>query len=184
TPFANDVAISDISSDHSELLVGDRLAGSDREDPYWIVPLPAGAPRRLGEVMAHSAAWSPDGRHLLYANGADLYVADRDGSAPRKLLSLPERAFDLTFSPGGDRIRFTQGEPFTGNTSLWEARVDGTGLHALLQGWNTPPSECCGRWTQDGRYFLFVSSNSKGTNIWALSERGGFLSKSSSIPLQ
>jgi serine/threonine protein kinase len=182
TVFTN-IETDDISADHSELLARDHIA-TEMEDPYWIVPLPTGARRRLGDVAGHSAAWSPDRRQLVYASGFDLYVANHDGSAPRKLLSLPESASDLTFRPDGSQIRFTIGTPFTGNTSLWEARADGTGLHALLPGWNNPARECCGRWTSDGRYFVFVSTNSKGTNIWALPEHVAFLRKGSRAPLQ
>jgi serine/threonine protein kinase len=158
--FTN-IQTDDISADHSELLARDQVA-TEQEDPYWIVPLPTGTRRRLGDVTGHSAAWSPDGRQLVYASGFDLYIANHDGSAPRKLPSLPDTASDLTFRPDGSQIRFTLGAHFTGNTSLWEARADGTGLHALLPGWNNPARECCGRWTPDGRYFIFVSTNGKG----------------------
>jgi Tol biopolymer transport system component len=182
TPFTNTL-ISDISADRSELLASDNVA-TESEDPFWIVPLPTGAPRRLGDVMGHAAAWSPNGQQLVYANGSDLYVANRDGTSPRLLMHVPGRAHELTFSPDGVRMRFTLGEPFTGNTALWEARADGTGLHALLPGWNNPARECCGKWTADGHYFLFVSTNSKGRNIWALPERSGFFGKVSSAPLQ
>jgi Tol biopolymer transport system component/predicted Ser/Thr protein kinase len=182
TVFTN-VQIDGISADHSELLARDHVA-TEQEDPYWIVPLPTGTRRRLADVAGHRAAWSPDRRQLVYASGSDLYVANHDGSAARKLLSLPDRASDLTFRPDGSQIRFTLGTRFTGNTSLWEARADGTGLHALLPGWNNPARECCGRWTPDGRYFVFVSTNSKGTNIWALPEHRALLRKGSPAPLQ
>jgi serine/threonine protein kinase/Tol biopolymer transport system component len=182
TAFTN-MNVEDISKDHSELLAGDRV-GTEPEAPYWIVPLPIGTRRRLGDVTGHSAAWSPDGAQLVYANGSDLYVGNHNGSAPRKLLSVSDVAHDLTFSPDGRRIRFTLGNPFTGNTSLWEVRADGIGLHALLPDWNNPAHECCGKWTPDGRYFVFVSTNSKGTNIWALPEPRGLLRKGSPAPLQ
>jgi Tol biopolymer transport system component len=177
------IRTNDISADGSELLARD-LVATELEDPFWIVPLPTGTRRRLGGVVGHSAAWSLDGRQLVYAIGSDLYAASHDGSAPRKLLSLPDRAGNLAFSPDGGRIRFTLGERFTGNSSLWETRADGTGLHALLAGWNNPARECCGRWTSDGRYFVFVSTNSKGTNIWALPEHRAFLRNGSRVPLQ
>jgi Tol biopolymer transport system component len=181
TAFSN-ILIDDISFDHSELLARDQV-GTELEDPYWIVPLPVGPRRRLGDVVGHSAAWSPDGRQLIYANGSDLYIANHDGTAPQKLASLPGRANYLTFSPDGGRIRFTLGVAFYGNTSLWEARADGTGPHALLQGWNNPSRECCGTWTSDGRYFVFVSRNNKGRNVWALPERTGLLQRRSRAPL-
>jgi serine/threonine protein kinase len=177
------IEINGISADHSELLARDRIA-TELEDPYWSVPLPTGSRRRLGDVVGHAAAWSPDRQHLIYASGSDIYIASHDGSGPRKLLSIPGIASSLIISPDGNRIRFAIGNPFSGNTALWEARVDGTGLHALLPGWNNPARECCGRWTSDGRYFVFVSTNNKGTNIWALPERQSFLQSGPPAPLQ
>ncbi len=177
------IEINDISADHSELLARDRIA-TELEDPYWSVPLPTGSRRRVGDVVGHAAAWTPDRQHLIYANGQDIYIASHDGSGPRKLLSLGERASNLIISPDGNRIRFEIGNPFSGNTALWEARVDGTGLRALLPGWNNPARECCGGWTSDGRYFVFVSTNNKGTNVWALPERQSFLQSGSPAPLQ
>jgi len=177
------IEINDISADHSELLARDRI-GTEPEDPYWSVPLPTGSRRRLGDVLGHAAAWSPDRQHLIYASGSDIYIANHDGSGPRKLSSLPGVASNIIISPDGSRMRFEIGNPFSGNTALWEARVDGTGLHALLPGWNNPARECCGRWTSDGRYFVFVSTNNKGTDIWALPEHHSFLQSGSPAPLQ
>ena len=173
--------IFDISADHSELLAMDNL-GTESEDPLWAVPLPIGARRRLADLNGHGAAWSPDGKQLIYANGSSLYLARHDGRESRKLLSLPDAAFDLAYSPDGERIRFSLG--LIGGASLWEVRRDGTGLHSLLPNWN-PRAQCCGRWTSDGRYFVFASTNIQGTNIWALPEAGNFLQKASSrAPVQ
>jgi len=48
----------DISPSGSEM-----LAGSFRPESYdatlWVVPLPGGSPRRLGDIVAQDAAWSP-----------------------------------------------------------------------------------------------------------------------------
>jgi eukaryotic-like serine/threonine-protein kinase len=177
------IEIDDISADHSELLCRDRT-GTELEDPYWSVSLPTGSRRRLGDVVGHAAAWSPDRQQLIYANGPDIYIANHDGSGPHKLLSLPERASSIVIAPDGSRIRFALGNPFSGNTAMWEALVDGTGLHPLLPGWNNPARECCGRWTADGRYFVFVSTNNKGANVWALPERNSFFHSGSPAPLQ
>ena len=65
TPFPN-TRIHDISPDHSQLLA-DSFTGTELEDPFFTIPLPAGAPRRLADVMGHSGAWSPDGRRLVFA---------------------------------------------------------------------------------------------------------------------
>ena len=63
---------------------------------------------------------------------------------------------------------------------LYQVGVDGTNLHPLLPDWHTPPEECCGQWTPDGRYFVFQSRG----NIWARAEKGNFLGKANSQPVQ
>lgn len=47
--------------------------------------LPAGPPHRIGDILAHDACWAPDGLHLVYLNGKDLFVARPDGSEIGKL---------------------------------------------------------------------------------------------------
>ena len=78
----------------------------------------------------------------------------------------------LKFSPDSTRIRFNVWNEKENSYSIWEIRTDGTNLHPLLPGWRNPPSECCGVWSPDGRYFLFLSDNRLlgGGNIWALQE--------------
>jgi Tol biopolymer transport system component len=42
---------------------------------------------------------------------------------------------------------------------------------------------CCGRWTSDGKYFVFAATRDKQSNIWLLRERGGFF-RPASKPFQ
>src|SRR5262249_36081011 len=70
-PFAN-VHVVDICPTRPELLVG-TWVGTEWEETYWIVPLPGGSPRRLDEIVAHSARWSPDGQQIVYARSSELY---------------------------------------------------------------------------------------------------------------
>jgi len=98
TPLLNANAI-DISRDHSQQLVGS-FVGTEREAPFWVVPLPAGSPRHLADVIAHDGAYSPDGRQLLFANGNFLFLAKSDGSEPRKLLTTPGFPFSPQIFPG------------------------------------------------------------------------------------
>ena len=81
-------------------------------------------------------------------------------------------------------MRFTVGDSFTTNSSLWEARNDGSDVHPLLPGWNNPSQECCGNWTPDGRYYVFQSIRGGTSNIWALPERSSFWRKRSHGPVQ
>jgi eukaryotic-like serine/threonine-protein kinase len=182
TPLLNINPI-DISPDHSQLLVGSFI-GTEPEAPFWMVPLPAGSPRRLADITAHDGAFSPDGRHVLFANGASLFLAKSDGSDPRKLLTRASFLFYPRFSPDGARIRFSEFDLQQNTSTLWEAKADGTGLHALLPGWPNQGAESNGQWTPDGAYYLFTHAEGTATNIWALPERHSFLHKSLSIPVQ
>jgi eukaryotic-like serine/threonine-protein kinase len=182
TPFANVVA-QDISADHTQLLVA-TFRGTENDSELWSLPLPSGAPRRIGNIMARAAAWSPDGRYLVFSKGSDLFVAKANGSDPHKLATLNGGgARDMRFSPDGKQIRFTLDNPAT--AKLWEIRSDGSGAHPLLSDWHDNPSqECCGNWTPDGRYFLFLSLTGSRSNVWAMREAHGLLHRRSSEPFQ
>jgi eukaryotic-like serine/threonine-protein kinase len=182
TPLLN-VTPMDISPDHSQLLVGS-FVGTESELPLWVVPLPAGSPRRLGDITGHDGAFSPDGRLVLFANGKSLSLGKSDGSQSRKLLTTSGVPYAPRFSPDGMRIRFNQVDIQQNASTLWEARADGTGLHALLPSWPGQGAEANGQWTPDGAYYLFTHAEGTATNIWALPERHSFLYKSSSSPVQ
>ncbi|MDQ3686493.1 MAG: protein kinase, partial [Acidobacteriota bacterium] len=173
--------ILDISPNRSELLLASQ---GGFEGPLWVVPVMGGSPRRLGEVMAHAATWSPDGQQLVYAYGLDLFLARADGTEPRKLVSLSGRPHWPRFSPDGRQLRFTVRDEKTDKPSLWEVSADGTDLHPLLPGWNDPSDECCGNWTPDGRYYVFQSTRDWVTNVWALREERSFFRKASPDPVQ
>ncbi len=172
TPFQN-TKLADIAPNRSELLLFS-FVGIEPEDPLWVLPVPAGTPRRLGDVMAHDATWSPDGQQIVYAKGFDLYVAGNDGAGSRKLATTKGVPSWPRWSPDGSVLRFTVSDPNAYSSSLWEVSADGTHLHPLLLGWNNPPAECCGNWTPDGRYFLFQATRDGATNIWAMREKGVF----------
>jgi Tol biopolymer transport system component len=73
--------------------------------------------------------------------------------------------------------------------SLWEEAVDGTGLHPLLPGWKGKDNDGWGgRWTPDGRYYVFMVgsdlSRGRGADIWALRETDSFFGKPNREPIQ
>ena len=104
-PFAIN-HIGDISRDRSALLVPAYIA-QEGEAPLWILPIPVGAPRRLGNLLGHDGTWSPDGQRVLVANGNDLYLTKPDGTESRKLASAPNLVWWPRWSPDGSRIRFS-----------------------------------------------------------------------------
>jgi DNA-binding winged helix-turn-helix (wHTH) protein len=130
TPFANPI-VNAISPDHSQLLVLDSV-GSEAESKFWSVPLPSGAPRRLGDLTGHSGIWSPDGRHVVFCTGLDIYQANADGTDPRKLATVSGEPNGLHFSPDGSRISFSIARPESDSSALWEIRSDGSDLHPLF----------------------------------------------------
>jgi Tol biopolymer transport system component len=181
--------LRDISPDKSELLFVSKVGFTDTEQELWVLPVLSGSPRRVGDVRAHEAAWSPDGQRIVYANGNDLYLVRSDGADSRKLLTVPGgQAWFIHWSPDGSRLRFTLLND-SGISSLWEVSADGSNPHQILPGWNNPASECCGMWTPDGRYYVFISyqapslSTANG-NVWAVREQGGFFRGSNSEPVQ
>ena len=171
--------ITDISRDGSELLI----AASDfRPAPFWVLPLPAGSPRRLGEALGRFPIWTPEGK-LLYSLGRDLMTAEADGSSPRKLATLPGGPNAFVFSPDGKRIRFSVGDQNALVISQWEAKADGSDIHQLLPGWMTPDQDCCGKWTSDGKYFVFMTQERSG-NVYVLRDNVPFWKKSSTKPVR
>jgi eukaryotic-like serine/threonine-protein kinase len=168
-----------VSRDGAELLVKDNQ-GTDYTGQLWTLPILGGSPRRLDGLVGQDAAWSPDGNMLVYANGSDLFLARNDGTESRKLVSSRGRAFYPAWSLAGSKLRFTLIDDKTRGSSLWEVSVQGTNLHPLFPGWHNPPDECCGKWTANGKYFVFESQG----QIWALAEPRGFLRRSTDKPIQ
>src|SRR5580700_582316 len=160
--------IYDFYPGRSELLVKGMAEGSDTEWPVWVLPVPAGSLRPVGNILAHAAAWVPDGQHIVYARQSSLYVCNSDGSDSREMTALAGVPFALRFSPDGQRLRFTIRDTNQRTSSLWEVSADGKNLHAVLPDWNRPAEESDGTWTPNGEYFLFESTRANAQNIWAL----------------
>jgi eukaryotic-like serine/threonine-protein kinase len=184
----------DISPDGSEFLVTQFTTSADQA-PLWIAPVLAGSPRRVGNLMVNSmtlaaglmvqaAAWSADMRRIAYARGNDLYTARPDGSGVKELVSLPGVGFAVHWSPDGSLLELSVVNPKTSAETLWELRADGTKLHELLPGWNSPPAECCGVWTPDGKYLVFQATRQGLTTLWALPQKMGLFSSASQQPIQ
>jgi Tol biopolymer transport system component/predicted Ser/Thr protein kinase len=183
TSLANPIVL-DVAHDSSQILLLESHF-LQLDSPFWLLPLPAGSPRRM-ETMGHDAAWLPDGK-LMFAKGSDVFLAEHDGSNAHKLLTATGPPSGIRLSPDGSRIRFTVTAAFVGgvSSSLWEARADGTNPHPLLlPSWNTPPQECCGNWTSDGEYFVFQSTRNGLSSLWALADKYPFWRKVTRDPVQ
>jgi Tol biopolymer transport system component len=79
--------------------------------------------------------WSPDGERIAYRRGADLAVANRDGSGARRILRgrVPYLYEPPTWSPDGNWIAVTRSR-----SSVVVVRPDGTGVRQLVRGARSP----------------------------------------------
>ena len=152
----------DMAPDGASLLAAEIVTYG--EGPLWSVPIPGGSAQRIGGLAASSAAWSQDGGRIAYTRNGDLFVAQSDGGAARKVATVPGTSIAPAWSPDGKRIRFTVYDEPRRVQSLWEASVERGGAHPLFSG--DPSGDCCGRWTPDGRYFIFYRQG----QIWAMAE--------------
>ncbi len=110
----------------------------------------------------------------------EIWLVRSDGTGAHKLASVGGKAFFLSWSPDGGAIRFTRDE------RLWEISSVGSNLHPLLPSWRATSVQCCGRWTPDGRFFLFQARglSSQENELWALDERRGFFRQPPADPVQ
>ena len=185
------LAIYAISPDRSELLVGNGVGAStdlktgrsEGAAELWVQPLLAGAPRRVGNLYASAACWTPDGLHIVYADGSAILVANQDGSEARELAKVQGVVRGLRFSPDGLRIRFyITRPPGSDSSSIWELDANGKGLHELFADWKESPYQCCGDWSPDGDYYYFQTGRGSEQAVWVMPERHPILRRAATGP--
>jgi DNA-binding winged helix-turn-helix (wHTH) protein/Tol biopolymer transport system component len=169
-PFEN-TKVFDVSPDRSQMILGP-FAVRGEFVPLWLMPLVGGVPMRLGDIVARDAVFTPDGTQITYSRDDEgISVVGREGGAPHRLIALAGAMGSLRWSPDGRVLRFEWARPGTAGDAIWEVDARGANLHQLLPWWDKVPEQCCGRWTSDGRYYIFVSRNHGGSqNMWALPE--------------
>jgi len=169
----------DVAPDGSSLLAAEITTYG--RGPLWTLPILGGSPQRVGDlVTTEAAAWSPDGQRMAYGQEGELFVAQKDGSGARQLASVQGRIMKPAWSPDGRRIRFSVGDEPRLSEALWEVSAEGANLHAVYPAWHKPAEECCGKWTPDGKYFIFASLG----GIWAQAEPRGLFRRGPSPPVK
>ena len=150
----------------------------------WSVPLPAGAASRVGGLLATDVSYSPDGKRLVVTLNGEVLIANRDGTGAHRIVKINGQAVIPRWHPTQDLIRFTAINPDLTQAALWEVRADGSHLRRLLEGWSSPPQDCCGEWTPDGAYYVFESRQNGISNLYAMRETGTLLRKPNREPVQ
>ena len=174
--LARNEFVMDLSPDRSELLAV-RESGPYAPRELWAQQLLGGSPRRFGNVTAAGGgAWAPDGRQLVYADHGELGVVKNDGTSPRRIATFPTSVYLPRWSPDGRIIRFSVNGMAAPDT-IWEVNPDGSDLHRVFPDLREP--HCCGVWTSDGKQFVFSVAGGDTVNVWARTEKSGFLRRTS-----
>jgi Tol biopolymer transport system component len=147
--------IQDIRPDRSELL----LIEDVRSGPgsVWILRLPTGSGRRLGNIQAFSAAWSPDGAVLAYTTDDGVYLCDPEGTNSRKIAAMSGKLSEVHWSPDGRQLCFRRA--VSNEAKLWVVDREGKGLRLLLPDWDIPRDDVPFFWTPDGKFFIFQANH-------------------------
>jgi DNA-binding winged helix-turn-helix (wHTH) protein/Tol biopolymer transport system component len=191
--FPNDyTSIMAVSPDGSKLLVAGNLDLSLGRK-FWIVDAHGSGARYLAK--GNVAIWSPDGRTVLYSTlHGDLYTIPSEGGEPRLLLASPAQpgarlgVGGFAWSPDGNRIRFVR------NLRYWEISADGKNPHEVVPNWHAANPKyymCCGDWTPDGDFFLFIAgiagfshNLSAASQLWAVDERRSWPHRADPEPVE
>ena len=175
-----------MSADGSSFLIVDGT-GYPPTGPLWSLPVLGDSPRRLGDATGNSGAWSSDGKLMAFANGADVFIANADGSEARKIATMKNFVSGVAISPDDTEVRVETEEisqsgsnVVAGERTMWSVLTKGSSPQPLVADWPNTRNECCGEWTQGGKYFVFQSQG----QIWTLpSRRGLFLKQPKPVQL-
>jgi len=121
------------------------------------------------KVTEESPTWSSDGRRIAFSRhgqvggAASVDVIGVDGSAPRRVVTVPSGWAFPTWSPDGHWIAFSE---WLGDSGLFVVRPDGKGLRKLPGvGEALRPS-----WSPDSRSLVYAGD--QGLRIIGLNGRG------------
>jgi DNA-binding winged helix-turn-helix (wHTH) protein/Tol biopolymer transport system component len=151
--------------DGAHLLVA-RVEGASRS--LWSLSLLGGSPRMLMDNAAAGAV-SPDGLRIAYLPGPnfgnELWLMDSDGTNPRKIAAAEKPGGDIwhvVWSPGGQRIAYTESHGLAGPTpveesfSLLTRDANGGDLNVVLNDSRLKPALS---WAADGRILFAYSED-------------------------
>jgi len=127
TPFVQTLPVG-IRRDGKRLLalVGE---GQEQELALWTIPIGGQNPQRVGDILCHAAAWSPDQRLIAYSLGNAIYLAEPDGQILGKLRTFPSVPQELRWSLDGRRLVVRLRDSMTWDSSVWELTLGRGDIH-------------------------------------------------------
>ena len=129
------MSILDISPDGSEfLLLQSDLNDETQRGTIWTMPVLGGAAKRLGNITARGASYSPDGKLIAFNEKESVYVCDGDGQNVKEIWNTHHMVQgNPVFSPDSKKIRVTVSRSTLEDdlTRIWELNVDGSNPHLL-----------------------------------------------------
>ncbi|MEP7076766.1 MAG: S9 family peptidase [Acidobacteriota bacterium] len=74
----------------------------------YSVPVSGGEPRRVtsGDKSSNGPRWSPDGKHVAFTTGGQIWTMEADGDHAKKVTSISTGAGNPVWSPDGKWIAF------------------------------------------------------------------------------
>nr|WP_281383602.1 winged helix-turn-helix domain-containing protein [Granulicella aggregans] len=157
--------LRDLSSDGSKLLAWKAdLNDLTGVGSLWVSSTIGGTPRKLGDHLGDRAIWSPDGHSIVSSVGTALYGMDENGGNLRKLWEAPRQITDLYYSADAKQLCVTSELDYA--SRIWIMRPDGTQAHLLSVEWPDNWDIRNGRWTRDGRHFVFRSDGEGRQNMY------------------
>ena len=187
TPLIPDPRVADISADGSELLIFSDLSFkhcADEQPAFWIIQLPSGQAQRLPD-WAGGLTWMqflPGSNQITYVKQNQLYAANRDGTGMHQLVTFPANYSlslwpQYTISPDAKLVRFP-----ARLWQIWQSNLEGSRLRQFLP--QFPEAMYGGRWSGDGKIYIFDQLVYTATSLWAVNERASLFRPFDSKPVQ
>jgi Tol biopolymer transport system component len=154
-----------------------RIVGLNVEN-VWVLPLsktlePKGEPRELptGNSYAGGAAWTGNGREILFSAGLDMlsaiYRIPADGTGKaRRLEGLGDGVQDAAISAAGRRLAFSRSFR---NSNIWRLEISTGAVHQLIA---STFREVFPQYSPDGKRIVFYSNRSGTNQIWVCDADG------------
>jgi len=170
------MSILDISPDGSEfLLLQSNLNDETQRGTIWTMPMLGGAAKRLGNITARGASYSPDGKLIAFNEKESVYVCDNAGQNVKEIWNTHHMVpGNPVFSPDSKKLRVTVSRSTleVDLTRIWELNVDGSNPHLLPlpQHWPEDSATDSGIWTPGGKHFVFTSYKDGSNNLYEYSD--------------